>query len=431
MTDPAAGALNGIRVLEFSQIVAGPIAGITLADLGADVVKVEPLGGEETRTSASVVPGESKIFQALNRGKRSLTVDLRSPDGVALIHRIVPAFDVVAINYRAGVAERLGIDYDTLRALRSDLIYWQNTGFGEDGPQVTRAGSDLVAQAYSGLMVLSGRADEEGARHLVNVPIADTASGLAAAVGICAALLHRERTGEGQYVSTSLLRTALFLQSSAVMREPVHDSVMRDPLIEELTRLRTSGGSWGEILEARRPDEAAYGGFFLYYAVYRTKDGAIALGALTASNRNAIRRVLGIEGQERSDDPDFDPADRQSAAEIARWKAELQTRFIERTSQEWVRDLDAVGTPVSAVQLPEEMADDPQVIADGMVTALTHDITGPQRVVGPIVQMSATPTAAHRASPGLGAHSTELLLELGLSGDEVEQLVDRGAIGQL
>jgi crotonobetainyl-CoA:carnitine CoA-transferase CaiB-like acyl-CoA transferase len=164
--------------------------------------------------------------------------------------------------------------------------------------------------------------------------------------------------------------------------------------------------------------------------VYRTQDGAIALGALTNANRDAIRRVLGILGQERSDDADFDAADPARAREVARWSETLTARFAERPTAQWLRELDAAGTPASAVQLPEEMADDPQVQADGMIADLTHDLTGPQRVVGPILKMSGTPTAAHRASPALGGHTSELLEELGCSATEISQLIAEGTVGQ-
>ncbi len=220
------GALSGIRVLEFSQIVAAPVCGVNLGDFGADVVKVEPLGGEQTRRTAAIVPNEGKGFQALNRGKRSLVVDLQDPRGQELIRRLIPQTDVVLINYRLGVAERLGLGYDALRALRPDLIYWQNTGFGEHGVEAKRAGSDIVAQAYSGLMVTDAKVDEDGAPDLISIPIADIVSGFAAAMGVGMALFHRARTGEGQYLSTSLLRTALFIQAGAVMREPVSDAIL-------------------------------------------------------------------------------------------------------------------------------------------------------------------------------------------------------------
>src|SRR5690606_6361871 len=298
------GPLAGVRVLEFSQIVAAPVCGVNLADLGADVIKVEPPGGEQTRRSGSVVEGESKGFQALNRGKRSLVVDMHDPRGREVVQRLVPSTDVVTTNYRLGVAERMGIDYDSLCTLRPDIIYWQNTGFGERGPEAYRAGSDIVAQAYSGLMVADGKTNDDGAPELISIPIADIVSGFAAAMGVCAALYHRERTGEGQRLDTSLLRTGLFLQAAAVMREPVTDSIIRDPMVEEIERLRASGGSYAEMLEARQRRQALRTAFKLYYGAYRASDGAVVLGALTKANRDAMRRVLGIVGV-RSDGPGF------------------------------------------------------------------------------------------------------------------------------
>src|SRR6185503_11458543 len=175
MINEPTGPLAGIRVLEFSQIVAAPVCGVALSDLGADVIKVEPPGGEQSRQSGAVIPRESKGFQALNRGKRSLVIDLQDPRGQAVIHRLMPDIDVVTINYRLGVAEHIGIDYDTLRKIRPDLIYWQNTGFGEQGPEKFRAGSDIVAQGYSGLMVTDSKTNDDGAPDLIAVPIADIA----------------------------------------------------------------------------------------------------------------------------------------------------------------------------------------------------------------------------------------------------------------
>ena len=277
MPDPT-GPLNGIRVLEFSQIVAAPVCGINLSDLGADVIKIEPPGGEQTRRSGSVVPGESKGFQALNRGKRSLVVDLHDPRGRSVIHRLTPDIDVVAINYRLGVAERVGIDYGTLSSIRNDLIYWQNTGFGESGPDAERAGSDIIAQAYSGLMVTDAKLNEDGAPELINIPIADIVSGFASAMAICAALYHRVLTGEGQRIDTSLLRTALFLQSAVVMREPITDAIIRDPLVAEINEIRTRTGSYLDILEAKKRRAALRTAFRLYYGTYAARDGAVVHG---------------------------------------------------------------------------------------------------------------------------------------------------------
>ena len=421
------GPLNGIRVLEFSQIVAGPVCGFHLADLGADVIKVEPPGGEQTRRSGSIVPGESKGFQALNHGKRSLVIDLHQEAGQQVVQRIIPQIDVVLINYRLGVAERLHIDYETLSAIRPDLIYWQNTGFGEEGPEAYRAGSDIVAQAYSGLMAADSKVDDDGAPDLISSPIADIGSGIAAAMGISAAFFHREQTGEGQLLNTSLLRTALSLMGGSVMREPVHDAILRDPTVERVQAVREGGGSWEEILEARLSGSPLRGAFRLYYGGYRAQGGAVVLGALTRANRDGMRRVLGID-EDYDADPDYNATDPKYLEQAAEWKRIVREKFLTRTVDQWLADFDAAGVPVSPVHLPEEMADDEQALADGMITELTHEITGPQRVVSPIVKMSKTPTKTPRAAPPLGRHSDEVLVELGVERADIDALLATGAV---
>ena len=423
------GPLSGIRVLEFSQIVAAPVAGVNLSDFGADVVKVEPPGGEQTRRTASVVPTESKGFQALNRGKRSLVIDLHDERGQAVMRRMIGQTDVVLINYRFGVAERMGIDYETLRNLRPDLIYWQNTGFGEQGPEIRRAGSDVVAQAYSGLMVTDGKVDDAGAPDLISVPIADIVSGFAAAMAVGMALYHREKTGEGQYLSTSLLRTSLFLQAAAVMREPVSDAVIRNPMMERVNAAIENGASYPEVLQARTAGQTARLAFRLYYGGYRAQGGAVVLGALTRTNRDRMRAVLGFPDED-SDSPDYDALDPENQRRAVEWKQRFRERFMERSVAEWVHDFDAAGVPVSAVRHPEELADDPQVVADGMMWDVEHAVTGPQRVVGPAVLMSQTPTAVQRSAPALGEHSAELLIEAGFAPEEVSRLCEDGVLVQ-
>lgn len=425
----AEGVLSGIRVLEFSQIVAAPVAGVNLADFGADVVKVEPPGGEQTRRTASVVPTESKGFQALNRGKRSLVVELHDERGRAVVQRLIPQTDVVLVNYRFGVASRMGIDYASLCRLRPDLIYWQNTGFGEQGPEVSRAGSDIVAQAYSGLMVTDGKVDDDGAPDLISVPIADFVSGFAAAMAVGMALYHRERTGEGQYLSTSLLRTALFLQSASVMREPVSDAVLRDPMLERVGAAVEDGATYPEVLQARSYGQRARLAFRLYYGGYRAQGGAVVLGALTKANRDRMREVLGFPDED-SDDPGYDALDPENQRSAIEWKRRFRARFMERRVEDWVEDFDAAGVPVSAVRHPEELADDPQVQADGMMWEVEHAVTGPQRVVGPAVLMSKTPTAVQRAAPALGEHSAEVLVEAGFGPAEVSELCEQGVLIQ-
>jgi crotonobetainyl-CoA:carnitine CoA-transferase CaiB-like acyl-CoA transferase len=418
----ATGPLAGIRVLELSQIVAGPFAGIVLSDLGADVIKVEPPEGENRRNSGAVVPNEGKYFQSLNRGKRSLTIDLSMPEGRALIHRIIPNFDVVLLNYRAGVAERLDIDYATLSKLKPSLVYANITGFGATGPYVERAGSDIVAQAYSGIMASEGKVDEYGApQSLQSATYIDRTTGLAAVTAICAALLHREKTGHGQEVHVSLLHTALELLADRVMREPVHDAVGRDPLIAEIHAKRDSGAPYDEIVAVRKAQGPRFASHRLYYGGYHTKKGALVLGAVTFRTRDTIRGILGFH--DPTDQPDFNAADPENRRLMEEWREQIQAKLMEREAEEWAATFLAAGVPASVVNNPEDMADDVQVLAAGMMVELDHAITGPQRVVGPIIEMSATPTATQRPAPPLAAHTREVLRECGLSDEEVDSFV--------
>ena len=427
-TGEVTGPLRGIRMLEFSQIVAGPVAGIYLSDLGADVVKVEPPSGEARRNMGAVVPNEGKYFQTLNRGKRSLVVDLQQPGGPELIHRIIPGFDVVTINYRIGVSQRLRIDYDTLSALCPGLIYVEITGFGDEGPEAGRPGTDVVAQGYSGMMASEGKTDELGAPQLIqSAPYADRASGIAAAMGVSAALYHRERTGEGQLIRLSLLQTALELLARQVAREPVHDAITRDPMVERLEAMQASGASYTELLDERRGQMAQFTSHRLYYGGYNTKDGAIVIGCVTRFNRDAARKVLGTEG-EPSDDPDFNAADPESVQGSIEWKTRIDKTMLTRTAEQWVTALDAAGVPATVVHFPEQMADDPQVKALGMVVELTHKVTGKQRLVGPLLRMSKTPPVALLPAPTLGGHTDEVLREGGVSDEEIAELRAAGVV---
>lgn len=421
------GPLAGIRILEFSQIVAGPFAGVALSDLGADVIKIEPPKGEDRRNSGAVVPNEGKYFQSLNRGKRSLTIDLSKAEGQALIHRIIPQFDVVLLNFRAGVADRLNIGYERLSAINPGLIFANITGFGDRGPYVHRAGSDIVAQAYSGLMAAEAKVDEYGAPQTIqSSTYIDRSTGLAAAMGICAALYHRAQTGKGQEIHVSLLQTALELLSDKVMREPVHDAVIRNPLLEQLHARRDAGAPYDEIAAFRKAQAPRFASHRLFYGGYHTKRGALVLGALTLQNRNTIRRILGID--DPTDSPDFNAAAPGSRELIEEWRERMQAALNERDAEEWVALFMEAGVPASVVNQPEDLADDPHVIAAGMVTDLEHPMTGPQTVVSPLVKMSLTPTAAVRPSPPLAAHTREVLAECGLTVEEIDGLVSAGVV---
>jgi formyl-CoA transferase len=423
------GPLSGIRVLEFSQVVAGPVVGLLLADFGADVVKVESPGGDSFRRTASVVPGTSKSFQWYNRGKRGIVLNLQRPEAQAVVHRIVPNFDVVLINYRPGVAERLHIDYPTLSKLRPDLVYAQITGFGPDGPMADMASSDIVSQAYSGVIADDRQLDEWGQpRRISALPVGDLMAGLSLAAGIGAALFHRALTGEGQLVETSLLQGAMGAIGRSVMREPVTDALFSDPAMELVRQRFEEGAGYAGAMEAYKAAGLNATGAVrrIYHAAYETKDGAVVVGALTKANRDAIRSVIGFP-YEGGDDPGFDPLDPATRERIRGVKRQVIEIMKTRTTNEWMAGFRAAGAPAAPVRFPEQLHDDPQ--AARFMVELEDPLSGWQKQLGPLVGMSRTPTAPQGPAPPLGAHTEEVLRGEGFSETEITSLRESGALG--
>jgi formyl-CoA transferase len=417
-------------VLEVTQIVAGPYCGMNLADLGADVVKIEPFAGEGSRGAGGFFPGESKGFHSLNRGKRSLVLDLQRPAAQALVHRLIADFDVFLINARSGVPARLGVDYETLRRFRPNLIYCENTGFGGRGPLALRSGSDAVAQAYSGLAAGDSKVDAFGAPDIVTATApADYQAGLAGAMAICAALFHRERTGRGQYIETSLLQAALSIQGTRISRLPAIDAVTTDIALARMREVQAAGGSYREQIAARGNlfDAMGRAAARLWYGGYAVKDGGVILGALTPLNRDQMRRALGIDDDPTAD-PEFNSLDPEQRKLVDVMLERIRAIMLTKTMDEWIEIFSREGAPIAKVNFPEDMADDPQVQAMGYMLELEHELTGPERMVGPVAFMSDTPTGSARPSPPLGRHTDEVLREHGLADAEIAELRAAGAV---
>ena len=423
----AAGPLDGVTVLEFTQIIAGPFGCQNLADMGADVIKVEPPEGEPWRQFAQFMPGEAKYFQSLNRGKQSLVLALQEPAAQEIVHRLIPQIDVVVVNYRPDVPQRLRIDYDTLSAIRPDLIYVDNTAFGRKGPWAHRPGYDIVVQAVSGLMAGEGKTDAHGAPDLIrSTAIADYGTGLAIAWGVCAALFHRERTGEGQLISSTLLQTALAFQGSSVFELPAADAMVQMRM-ERLRQAKAAGASYRELLAAHNPLAALAAGN-IYYRAFLTKDGAIAIGALSASLWAKVRTAIGTDFLGMAD-PGFNPMDAAWRAKAEAAVAAVEETLRSRTTAEWMEIFDREGVPASPVHFPEEMLEDPQVAANEMLVPLEHDLSGPQRQVGPILGFSKTPLAAQGSSPPLGRDTDAVLKRAGYGDADIARFREQKVVG--
>ncbi|TAJ20656.1 MAG: hypothetical protein EPO65_03125, partial [Dehalococcoidia bacterium] len=286
------------------------------------------------------------------------------------------------------------------------------------------------AGAYGGLVAGNERMSEDGGPMQPTPAIADYTTGLACALGVTAALLHRRETGEGQRVDASLLRSALAIQDFYVMRQDVTDVIQREPMLAEINRLRREGASYSALLAARRnARNAGNGGPRLYYAGYSTADGTVVLGCLTKPTRAGARRVLGMEEIDTTDDAAFDPRDPAMPALVASWQKIIVERVRQHPTSYWMERFIAAGVPAAPVQFPEELSEDPQIIAQGMMTHFDHPVTGPQQVVGPVMTMSVTPTRAARPSPVLGVDSEDVLRESGINDAEIERLRALGVTG--
>jgi crotonobetainyl-CoA:carnitine CoA-transferase CaiB-like acyl-CoA transferase len=424
----ASGPLNGVRVLEFGQIIAAPLACQFLSDLGAEVIKVEPPAGEPWRYNQAFMPGESKVFQELNHGKQSIAIDLSKPEGQEAIHRIVTTVDVVVINYRPDIAERLRIDYDTLAGIHPSLIYADSTAFGRQGEMADQPGYDIVVQAAAGLMGSSGFINARGVPGTPPPAIADTTTGYSIATGVCAALFHRAMTGQGQKVETSLLINALAIQVGGAWgfaSVPAGDAQLRARLADVHTRARAEGMSYPELVAAReevtRPGRAN-----IYYRCYRTSDGLIAIGALSASLRAKVRQVLGVE--HNIDEPGYNPRDPEQRAIDEELTSRVEAVVLTKPTEYWEHVFKAGGVPSARVNFAHELIDHPQLHANDYVVELEHELSGPYRVAAPPWKMSATPPQAQGASPPLGRDTEDVLTGAGYSVEEIDALRKAGVV---
>ena len=418
------GPLNGVRVLEFTEIIAGPFAGMMLSDMGADVIKVEPPWGEPWRFAQEFAPTESRQFISLNRGKRSLPLDLTRPEGLEIVYKLVPSMDAVIINARPDVPAKLGIDYETLSALNPRLIYCDNTAFGRQGPHSHRPGYDLIVQAMTGLMASEEKVADGVPQPIVSSAVADFTTGVAIAWGVCAALYNRERTGKGQKIETTLLGTALALQTGGFLQLAALDDEPRAEFLELLTILREQGLGYEEILEHYREVKNRLA-INWYYRTYQTKDGVLAVACLSDNLRSRLASVLGLDDSWRQQRGYYSSGnkDQESGEQIVKKAEEV---FLRKTTTEWLALLDEVGVPVGQVRFVEELVNDEQVIANDLVVELEHSVAGKHKMVGPLMKMSETPLEARIASPALGEHTAEILEQLGYRAEEIQRLKEDG-----
>jgi len=378
--------------------MAGPYCCQLLGDYGAEVIKVEPHGGDATRKMGFFRKGEDAMaFHAVNRNKKSLSLDLKDERGREIFDRLVAEADVVVENFRPGVAERLSVDYKTLSDKNPRLVYASISGFGQTGPYASRGGYDLIAQAMSGLMSITG---EQGSNPVkAGVPVGDMSAALYSAIGILMALLSREKTGEGQYVDVSLLESALSLM------------------------VWETAETWGTG-EVPQPMGSAHRLAAPYQAL-QAADGYFVVGA---SNQGLWHRLAkALDRTDLVDDPRFElNLDRMENLDAL--VEELEKTLATNTAEHWIDMLSESGVPAGPLYNTQQAVEDPHVIARGMVQEVEHPVEGTVKVLGVPIKLSSTPGQTEGRAPLLGEHNRELLSHLGYSDVEIDKLETAGVL---
>lgn len=393
------GPLNGIKVVELAQIMAGPTCGMLLADMGADVIKVEKLpGGDDTRSyTEPSIDGESAPFMMLNRNKRGIAVNLKTPGGLEVVKRLLADADVVTENYRKGTLEKLGLGYEVLEKLNPRLVYCAVSGYGRTGPYADKGGFDLIAQGFAGLMSITG--EPGGPPVKSGTSIADINAGIFAALGVVAALLARAQTGRGQMVETSLMEAAI---QQTYWQSAIFFATGQNP--------GPSGSA--HILTAP-------------YQAFPTADGWINVGGANQSNWERIVKVIG-RPELAADERFRTNGDRMK--NLAALTPLIAERLRARPSADWIREFEAAGVPVGPVNKIGDMLADPQVAAREMVVEVQHTRLGPVKTLGFPIKFSHTPGLVQRGAPLLGEHTREVLAGLGYGAAEIDALMREGAV---
>ncbi len=392
------GPMHGVRIVDLTQMISGPLGAMMLADQGADVIKVEPPTGDNTRSVATERGGMSASFLNNNRNKRSVVLDLKRPGGREALMRLIAGADVVMQNFRPGVADRLGIGYEAARAAKPDIVYASICGFGETGPYASKPVFDPLVQSLSGLTTVQAASDERRPA-LVRTILPDKLTGFAAAQAITAALFARERTGEGQHIHLSMLDTVIHFLWSSDMGN--HTFV-------------------GQEIEAETSQS-------FIDLIYQTLDGYISVAAFRRRDWERLADAVGRP--DWKEDPRFLTS---AGLEIHKSERLEMTQGVlgARTTAEWTRILDAHDVPCAPVLTRREMIRHPQIAANALIVELDHPVAGRLRQTRPPARFEGTPTEHRLGGPGLGQHTREVLAEAGLREADIDALIETGAAAQ-
>ena len=384
-------ALEEIRVLDVTQMLAGPFCAMLLCDMGADVIKVEPPGGDSARGMAGAVGSDSPSFNAVNRGKRGIVVDLKTREGQGVLKRLARTADVLIENYRPNVMRGFGLDFSSLSKLTPKLIYASISGYGQTGPSAKKGGFDLVAQGVSGIMSITGEPGRSPVK--AGIPVTDLGAGLFALSGIVAALFHRTKTGHGQHVDTSLVEAGIAL-SVWEATEYFSGAAIPEPM-----------GSAHRMIAP--------------YQAIRCADGYITLG--TANDRLFHRLCELLGHAEWADHPDYVDNTARVRNRVA-LVAQIEAITVRHPRRHWLSVLEEREIPCGPINTYEEVMSDPQIQARQMVVDTDHPTLGRVRTLGTPLKMSDTPLVTGRPAPLLGEHTEQVLQEAGFTPDEIAAL---------
>ncbi|GFN22272.1 CaiB/BaiF CoA transferase family protein [Thermanaeromonas sp. C210] len=390
-------ALAGIKVIDLTRVLAGPLCTMILGDLGADVIKIEAPEGDESRNYGPFVKGESAYFMSINRNKRSVVLNLKDPRGVAILKKLVQEADVLVENYRPGTAAKLGISYEELAPLNPRLIYASCSGFGQTGPYRMRPAYDIIIQAMGGIMSITGQPGGEPTR--VGASIGDITAALFTVIGILAALAERERSGKGQYIDISMLDCQVAILENAIARYSV-------------------GGEVPKPIGNRHPSITPF-------TTLRTKDGYVVIAV---GNDNLWRKFCqAVKREDLIEDPRFktNPLRTQNWDELY---PILSSIFAEYTTAEALSVIEGAGVPCGPLQDVSQVFHDPQIRHREMIVPVEHPVAGPVWMAGTPFKLSRTPGAIVRPAPTLGQHTYEVLQEIGYSEAELKELEAEGVI---
>ncbi len=394
------GPLTGLKVIELAHIMAGPTCGMMLADMGADVIKVEkvPGGDDARRMIPPQIDDESAAFMMMNRNKRGIAIDLKNDGGRAVLRRLIEDTDVLIENYRKGTMEKFELGYDALRELNPGLIYCEISGFGRTGPYAEHGGFDLIAQGMSGLMSVTGEGPGR-APVKCGAPMTDITAGILGAMGVLGAYINRLRSGNGQRVDTSLFEAGI-----------VHTYWQ--------SAIAFATGEAPAAMGSAHPLNAPYQAF-------QTQDGWITVGA--ANQNNWLKLLTALNAAPLKDDPRFQSNDARMR-NLEALQQELAAIFRNRTSTEWLDRLQRAGVPAGPILDVIQMHHDPQTMSRGMVQTVDHSRVGGVHTLGHPVRYSDTPAELRRGAPVYGEHTRAILAEHGYTREQTQILIDQGAV---